>query len=573
MQEMEQALKPSSLNEIKNEQKLPKKLGDLLLEKGVITPEQLKIALEIQKSTHKLLGEILLDLGFVDQTTVSSVLSDNLGIQYLDSLEDVVPDPQALSLVPQEIAAAHKVVPLRLEDNILTVVVSDPFDIVAVDTLRRLTGKSITTVVAPEGEIAKAIDLWYAETEGFDALVKKATELVGTAELGVEEPPIIKLVNYIIVNGIKKRATDIHIEPEKNTVIIRYRIDGILHVWKLLPKKLCKSIVSRVKIMSSLDISETRIPQDGRISFFFAGRHIDLRVSTYPTAEGENVVLRILDKSKLITKIEMLGYSKHQLEVFRRLLRKNYGMILVTGPTGCGKTTTLYAALLEINSTRLNIMTVEDPIEYELPFIRQSQINPKAGFTFAKGLRAILRQDPDVIMVGEIRDMETLEIATHAALTGHLVFSTLHTNNAVAAVTRLIYMGAGKHIIASALAGVIAQRLARVICPYCKEAYTPSEHEKKWFIKYLPSEAVPSEIVLYKGKGCERCNNTGFLGRTAISEIFEVTPEIYEAIVKGADETDIKRLLSQQGFVSMFQDGLYKVLAGVTTLEEILRVV
>jgi type IV pilus assembly protein PilB len=570
---MEEVLNSNSLAETTTEQKFPEKLGDLLLKKGLITHEQLKIALDIQKSTHKLLGEILVDLGFVDQNTISSILSHNLGIQYLASLEDIVPDPQALSLVPQEVATAHKVIPLHLEGNTLTVVVADPFDIVAVDTLRRLTGKSINTVVAPEGEIIKAIDLWYAETEKFEELVKRATELVGTAELRVEEPPIIKLVNYIIVTGIKKRATDIHIEPEKNTVIIRYRIDGILHVWTLLPKNLCNSIVSRVKIMSGLDISETRIPQDGRISFFFAGRQIDLRVSTYPTAEGENVVLRILDKSKLITKIEMLGYSKYQLEIFRRLLHKTYGMVLVTGPTGCGKTTTLYAALLEINSTQLNIMTVEDPIEYELPFIRQSQVNPKAGFTFAKGLRAILRQDPDIIMVGEIRDLETLEIAIHAALTGHLVLSTLHTNDAVAAIARLIYMGASKYVLASALAGVIAQRLVRVICPYCKEAYTPSEHDREYLSSHLPSEMLPSEIVLYKGKGCEKCNHTGFLGRTVISEIFEVTPEVYEAIIKGTDETEIKALLSHQNFVSMLQDGLLKALAGITTIEEVWRVI
>ncbi|MDL1970469.1 MAG: Flp pilus assembly complex ATPase component TadA [Candidatus Desulfofervidaceae bacterium] len=555
------------------DQRKTKKLGDLLLEKGLITPEQLKIALEIQKSTGKLLGEVLVDLGFVEQSAVSSVLSKDFGIQYLNSLENMIPDPEALGLVPQDIALKHKVVPLHLEENTLTIVISDPFDIVAVDTLRKLTGKIINTIVAPETEIAKAIDAWYAEKENFTDLIKHALSEVGTAEFGVEEPPVIKLVNQIILTGIKKRATDVHIEPDRNTLIVRYRIDGILHVWELLPKELSKSIISRIKIMADLDISETRVPQDGRTSFFFAGRSMDLRVSTYPTAEGENVVLRILDKTSLVTRVEKLGYSPHQLNTFKRILQRNYGMILVTGPTGCGKTTTLYAALLEINSTQINIMTVEDPIEYRLPFIRQSQINPKAGFTFAKGLRSILRQDPDVIMVGEIRDTETLEVAIHAALTGHLVLSTLHTNNAIAAIARLIYMGASPHVLASALAGLVAQRLVRVICPFCKIAYDATQEQRELIIKHLPSEKIPEKIVLYKGEGCEKCSHTGFIGRTAISEVFEINKEISELIEKGAEEKRLRESLIRQGFVSMFQDGLYKALEGITTIEEVLRVI
>ncbi len=561
---------PMDRNEAK--EKTPKRLGDLLVSRGLITPEQLKIALEIQKSTGRLLGEILVELGFVDQSTVSSVLSRDFGLQYLPSLEDVIPDPQALALVPQEVARKYGVVPLHLEENILTVVVADPFDVVAIDALRRLTGKAIKTACAPEKEIAKAIDLWYTETEAFDDLVKRTIELAGAAELGLEEPPIIKLVNQIIVTAIERRATDIHLEPEKNVLIVRYRIDGILHVWKLLPKALARSIVSRIKVMANLDISETRIPQDGRISFFFAGRHIDLRVSTYPTAEGENIVLRLLDKSKLITKVSELGYSKFQMETFRRILSHNHGIVLVTGPTGCGKTTTLYAALLEINSTQINIMTIEDPIEYELPFIRQSQINPKAGFTFAKGLRALMRQDPDVILVGEIRDSETLEVALHAALTGHLVLSTLHTNNAISAIPRLLYMGANPYILASSLAGIVAQRLVRVVCPHCKESYKASEHEMNILKRHLDLGPF-SEVTLFRGKGCEKCHKTGYLGRTAISEVFEVTSEIYDAIVRGGKETGIEAILKRQGFVSMLQDGLSKAMDGITTIEEVLRVV
>ncbi|WP_461833907.1 GspE/PulE family protein [Desulfothermus sp.] len=557
---------------VKEKERSPKRLGDVLLARGLITPEQLKIALEIQKSTNKLLGEILLDLGFVDQGSISSILSDNLEVKYLSSLEDIVPDPQALSLVPQDIAQKYKVVPLHVEENVLTVVVADPFDIVSVDTLRNLTGKTIETVCAPEEEINKAIDLWYTETETFDDVVKKALEVAGVADLGLEEPPVIKLVNYIIVTAIKKRATDIHLEPEKNVLMVRYRVDGILHVWKLLPRELTRSIVSRIKIMASLDISETRVPQDGRIGFYFAGRHIDLRVSTCPTAEGENIVLRILDKSKLITKISDIGYSPKQLETFHRILSHNYGLILITGPTGSGKTTTLYAALMEKNSTQINIMTIEDPIEYKLPFIRQSQINPKSNFTFAKGLRALMRQDPDVILVGEIRDSETLEIALHAALTGHLVLSTLHTNTAISAISRLLYMGASPYILGSSLAGIAGQRLVRMICPFCREPYKPSEHEIKVIEQYIKLES-DSEITLYKGKGCEKCNHTGYLKRTCVSEIFEVTPEVTDLIVKREEESKIEALVREQGFISMLEDGLLKAVKGITTVEEVLRIV
>jgi len=556
------------------DKKKAKRLGDILVEKGLLTPEQLKIALEIQKSTGKLLGEILIDLGFVDQTAISSALSKDIGVQFLSTLENIIPDPEALNAVPHEVALEYKVVPLTLENGVLTVIVSDPFDIIAVDTLRQLTGKVINTIVAPESEIAKAIDLWYAEEEAFDALVKQALNSARTAEIAAEEPPIIKLVNYIIVTGIKKRATDIHIEPEKNTLVIRYRIDGILYVWNLLPKDLQKSIISRIKVMANLDISESRLPQDGRADFFFAGRNIDLRISTYPTAEGENVVLRILDKTKFITQIDGLGFSENQLNIFKRLLRRHYGMVLITGPTGSGKTTTLYAALLNLNSTDVNIMTIEDPIEYELPFIRQSQINPKAGFTFARGLRAILRQDPDIILVGEIRDKETLEVAIHAALTGHLILSTLHTNYAVAAISRLLYMGISPYILASSLAGVVSQRLVRKICPYCKSSYRASSKEKEIIKTYLSDKIdLAEEFILFKGKGCDRCHNTGYLGRTIITEIFEVNESVSDAITHQAHEEEINKILKQQGFISMFEDGLYKILNGITTLDELLRVI
>ncbi len=555
----------------------PKRLGEKLLERGLISPEQLRIALEIQKSTGGLLGEILVDSGFLSQKDLGAVLSEDVGVVHLSSLADVIPDPAALKAVPKEIAQRHKVAPLLLEDNELTVAVVDPFDVVTVDTLRRLTGKMVKTLVAPETEILKIIDIWYIEGEAlFDDILKKAISSAGALGEGVitEEAPLVKLVNYLIINGVKERATDIHIEPEKNTVVVRYRTDGVLYVRQLLPKILEKSVISRIKVMADLDISESRLPQDGRADFRFGGRVLDLRISIYPTSHGENVVIRILDRERLITHIDGLGFSEPQLKLFRKLIRRNQGIILVTGPTGCGKTTTLYAALSEINSTQINIMTVEDPIEYELLFVRQSQVNPRIGLTFAKGLRSILRQDPDVVLVGEIRDGETLEVAMHAAMTGHLVLSTLHTNSAPGAISRLLYLGATPYVLASTVIGVVAQRLVRVICPDCKRNYSPTAEEKDLVEGALNGKVqLPARWSLYKGEGCKKCNQTGYMGRTAVSEVFEVDKDIFSLISRAATTEEIERALEKQNYITMFQDGLIKALQGITSLEEILRVV
>ncbi len=561
------------MNDNIQKEKPKKRLGDILIEKGLITEEQLKIALQIQKSTKRLLGDILIFLGFIDQGQLSSVLSSEFGVQYFDSLTNVVPDNDALKLVPIDFAKKFKVVPLYIDNDQLTVIVEDPFNITVIDELKKLTNKTIITAVAPLQEIEQAIDNWYTEKLDFDSLVDEAMNALSGSTVEIEEPPIIKLVNYIISTAIKNRATDIHIEPEKNAVVIRYRIDGILHVIDFLPKDLGKVITTRIKIISGIDISESRLPQDGRSSFIFAGRAIDLRVSTYPIDSGENIVLRILDKSKLLSKIEAIGFSDEQLKIFKKLLNKKYGIILVTGPTGSGKTTTLYAALLDINSTMLNIMTIEDPIEYELPFIRQSQVNEKAGFTFSKGLRSILRQDPDIIMVGEIRDEETLTIATHAALTGHLVLSTLHTNTALATIPRLKYMGVSPNILASSLVGVVAQRLIRLICPYCKEEYIATDEEKGIIKEYLPDLPLDDDITLAKGKGCEKCKYTGYLGRTIISEIFEIDRDIAKAIEKNLEDNEINDIINKKGFISMSQDGIMKALNKITPLEEVLRVI
>jgi len=558
------------------EQPKSKKIGDRLIEKGLITPEQLKIALEIQKATARLLGEVLVDLGFVNENELASIISRDMEAMHIPSLEGYPIDHEALSLIPQKLAQELKVMPLGFSDNELTVAVINPFDIITVDELRRVSKKSIRTMVSSETEILKAIDFWYAEKQ--DVLKDLLGSALAAVELGgagaaVEEPPLIKLVNHVLLMGMKDGATDIHLEPEKNAVLVRYRIDGILRVWNVLPKRLERSIISRFKVMGNLDISESRLPQDGRAEFHYGGRLLDLRVSVFPTSQGENVVIRVLDRSRLATRIDELGFAEDTRLTLRRIIQKHLGILLVSGPTGSGKTTTLYASLMEISSPKINIMTIEDPIEYELPFIRQSQINPRAGFGFATGLRSILRQDPDVILVGEIRDNETLEVSMHAALTGHLVLSTIHTNSAVGVIPRLIHLGAPANILASSLIGAISQRLVRKICPECGEPYKPIPQQEEVIRENLKNfVALPQELILRKRKGCERCKGEGYLGRVAIGEVFEVDHNLFTLILNKASEDDIFTYLRSKGYRTMYEDGLLKVLNGITTFEELARV-
>lgn len=559
------------------EQAKPKKIGDRLIEKGLITPEQLKIALEIQKSTSRLLGEVFVDLGFLNENELASLLSQDMDAMHIPTLEGYSIDHDALRLIPKKVSQELKVMPLSLADNELTVAVTDPYDIITVDELRRVSRKAIRTMVSSENEILKAVDFWYAEKD--DVLKDMVANAVAAVELGgggaaVEDPPLIKLVNHILLMGLKDGATDVHIEPEKNAVLVRYRVDGIMHVWEVLPKRLERSIISRFKVMANLDISESRLPQDGRAEFRFGNRLLDLRVSVFPTSQGENVVIRVLDRTRLVTRIDELGFSDYTRSVLRRLIQKHQGIILVTGPTGSGKTTTLYAALLEISSPKINIMTIEDPIEYDLPFIRQSQVNPRAGFKFANGLRSILRQDPDVILVGEIRDAETLEVSMHSALTGHLVLSTIHTNSAVATIPRLIQLGAPSHILASSLVGIVSQRLVRKNCPECSERYQADSAEETILREHLSGVvAVPAEIMLTKGNGCDRCKQEGYLGRVAIGEIMEVDRNLYGLINKQVSEDELLSRLKSGGYRTLYQDGLAKVLSGITAFEELNRVI
>jgi len=558
-------------------QQPPKKLGERLLEQGLLNPEQLRIALELQKRTSRLLGEILLDLGFVDEAAVSSLFSKDLGTSFLASLEGISVDPEALRLVPKTWALEHRVLPLSLEDNEIVVAMADPFDVVAVDDLRKMTGKRVRTVGAPETDILRAAEFWYAgEVETVQDLLRQATEMVrtGGGAVGFEEAPLIRLVNHMITMAVKDSATDIHVEPEKNAVLVRFRVDGILRVWEILPKELERPIVSRFKVMANLDISESRLPQDGRAEFRFGSRLLDLRVSVYPTSQGENVVARILDRSKLVTRIDELGFSEGFRAIFRRMLRRNQGIILVTGPTGSGKTTTLYASLLEIASPQINVMTIEDPIEYDLPLIRQSQINPRAQFTFARGLRSILRQDPDVILVGEIRDPETLEISMQAALTGHLVLSTLHTNSALGAIPRLLHMGAPPHILASSLIGVVSQRLLRKICPECSTYEEATPEEVNFLLEHVPEalEKAPRPLTLKRKRGCARCKGEGYSGRFAVGEIVEIDRKLQHMIHERASEEQMLDVMAEKGHLTILQDALLRVLEGRTTIEEVRRV-
>ena len=558
-------------------QQPPKKLGERLLEQGLLTPEQLRIALELQKRTSRLLGEILLDLGFVEEAAVSSLFSKDLGTSFLASLEGISVDPEALRLVSKTWALEHRVLPLSLEDNEIVVAMADPFDVLAVDDLRKMTGKRVRTVGASETDILRAAEFWYAgEVETVQDLLRQATEMVrtGGGALGFEEAPLIRLVNHMITMAVKDSATDIHVEPEKNAVLVRFRVDGILRVWEILPKELERPIVSRFKVMANLDISESRLPQDGRAEFRFGSRLLDLRVSVYPTSQGENVVARILDRSKLVTRIDELGFSEGFRAIFRRMLRRNQGIILVTGPTGSGKTTTLYASLLEIASPQINVMTIEDPIEYDLPLIRQSQINPRAQFTFARGLRSILRQDPDVILVGEIRDPETLEISMQAALTGHLVLSTLHTNSALGAIPRLLHMGAPPHILASSLIGVVSQRLLRKICPECSTKEEATPEEVKFLLEHVSEalEKAPRPLTLKRKRGCPRCKGEGYSGRFAVGEIVEIDRRLQNMIHERASEEKMLDVMAEKGYLSILQDVLLRVLEGRTTIEEVRRV-
>lgn len=554
-------------------------IGEILLNKGIINAKQLEEALEEQRVTGRPLGDIFAQRKVVSEEDVATFLSEQLKIPYVD-LGFYSIETKVLQLIPEQAARKFEAMPLFKIGDTLTVAMSDPLDINIVDQLTQLAKSTIEPVFATPSSIKAAVDKYYGSgIKPFEQMIAdiKSTDqsnvqLVRPAEKDAQtmrmahaalETPIVKLVNSFIEDAVANGVSDIHLEPAENSLYARYRIDGILYEVTAPPRKFQDAIISRVKIMANMDIAEKRLPQEGRIQIKISGKDIDLRVSTFPTIYGENLVIRILDRSSAILNLTDLGFSAGVLEQFQHLIHRPYGIILVTGPTGSGKTTTLYAALNTINSSDKNIITLEDPVEYKIERIRQSQIDVKSGLTFARGLRSILRQDPDVIMVGEIRDLETAEIAIHAALTGHVVFSTLHTNDSAGAISRLVDMNIEPFLVTSSIAGIMAQRLVRCICPDCKEAYRPQE-------KIIRDLKLDKDI-LYSGRGCPKCRNTGYKGRTAIFELLLPNEEIKELIVARASSDKIRKVAIASKMHTLHDHGLIKVKEGVTTIEEVMR--
>ena len=552
-------------------------LGAILLETGIVTPEQLEIALAEQRRTEsgKRIGEVLVGLRFISEPDLLKALSQQLDCPIVD-LNQEPPDSEALGIVPSEFAMRHNLIPLRRNDETLVVAMADPLDIHAMDDLRLLTGLDVAPMLASQSDIRRLCEQYYMSRMLQD--VKEAERAVDEDDnvdvddlrKMAKEELVIQMVNLIINQAIQDRASDIHIEPFEKETRVRYRVDGVLHEVNAPPKRFHSAVISRIKILADLNIAERRLPQDGRMRIRSAGRQIDLRIATVPTLYGEGVVMRILDKQTAMLGLTELGMEREMFSRYRRVIQEPHGILLVTGPTGSGKTTTLYASLNEIYSVEKKIITVEDPVEYQLNGVNQIQVHPQIGLTFASGLRSIVRQDPDIIMVGEIRDHETVEISIHAALTGHLVFSTLHTNDAAGAVSRLLDMGAEPYLVASSLMGVVAQRLVRINCPRCREPY----EEKPEVLREI---GIDPEIIkrepLMRSKGCAECRGVGFKGRGGIYEFMQVDENIRRMIIERAPASHIKQHAQRnQSMVTMLQDGRDKVLQGETTIQEVLRV-
>ncbi|MFH0772071.1 MAG: type II secretion system ATPase GspE [Candidatus Omnitrophota bacterium] len=554
-----------------------KSLGEAMVEIGLVAPGKFKQAKDEAERTKESLSHVLVRLGMVDEETMLSFVEEQLGIPRIDFSNYII-DSKVVELLPENFSRDNCLIPVFKIGNILTIAMADPMNIFAIDEARLKTGCDIETVVASEKGVLKTLDQYYGTKGTMEEIIKSADKDKLTLKEGVEpelkmleslveEAPIVRLVSLIILEAIKARASDIHIEPDEHLLRIRYRIDGVLHEVDSPPKNFQSAVISRLKILSGMDIAERRVPQDGRFQLKVENRQIDCRVSVIPTVYGENVVMRLLDLNSVLLGLEELGFSSDALKAYEKLIRKPYGVILVTGPTGSGKTTTLYSSLSILNFPEKNIVTIEDPVEYRMNMIRQMQVNVKAGLVFSRGLRSILRQDPDIIMVGEIRDLDTAEIAIQAALTGHLVFSTLHTNDAPGAITRLIDMGIEPFLISSSITGILAQRLVRVICGNCKENYAPSED----VLKDL-GLAETKGVVFYKGKGCDECKYTGYKGRVGIFELMVPNDELRALIVAKASSGEIRKVALKNGMKTMQEDGLERVKLGITTLEEVLRV-
>lgn len=551
----------------------PKKerLGQILIKNRIITEEQLQHALERQNETGESLGRVLIDMKMVSEGALTSILARQIGLKYVD-LANFDVDISASSLVDAEVARRYTLLPVGFDGDRLMVAMADPTNVFALDDIRIMTGMVIEPLVATKEDIVAAINRYCrSETDvdlSTDEIIEERKEMGKEAD--AEDAPIVKYVNLLISEAVNDRASDVHIEPMENDVRVRFRIDGVLHEIRRNPKQIHSGVVARIKVMADMNIAEKRVPQDGRASVDIRGKPIDLRVASLPTIHGEKIVLRILDKSASLMSLEELGFSEDILDYYSRSFHKPYGTIMVTGPTGSGKTTTLYATLNVLNTIKSNIITVEDPVEYRLPLINQVQVHYKAGLTFSAALRSILRCDPDIVMIGEIRDPESAQIAIEAALTGHLVLSTLHTNDAPSALTRLLEMGIEPFLIASAIDCVSSQRLARTLCERCKEAYEP---EPEFLEKVGFTWDDGQERVLYRPRHCPACNNTGFKGRVGIYEVLEVTENIEHLVARNAPHVEIAETARSEGMRPMRKEGFIKVKEGLTSIEEVLRVI
>ena len=542
-----------------------KSLEDYLIKENYLTKNDLEKIKEIQVKTDKRLDEVLIDEGFITETKMAEILAITAGVPSVN-LNKLYISPDVIRLVPEYLARKHLALPIKKDGNTLFLALSDPFNIFAIDDIKLATNYNIQVVIASKKEIQKAIDIYYklhADSTVY-SIREDNHEVVDDALEVAEKAPIIKLVNTIIQQAVKKNASDIHIEPMEKNVRIRYRLDGELVQIMLINKALHQPIITRIKIMSGLDITKKRFSQDGSFKLTVDNHIVDIRVSTIPTINGEKAVLRLLNRDRFLLSLEQLGFNENQTNSIYKMLAYPHGMILVCGPTGSGKTTTLYSMLNYINKPNKNIITLEDPIEFALPGINQVQINPQIGLSFANGLRAILRQDPNIIMVGEIRDQETANIAIRAALTGHLVFSTLHTNSASGAIVRLLDMGVESYLLASCLVGIIAQRLVRKICPQCKEKHLASESERTFI------GTKSKDLKLYNGRGCNYCNQTGYSGRTVIGEIVYIHPAHRKLISRRAPLQQIDKVSRKLGYRNIKQNGIELVKKGITTVEEIM---
>lgn len=545
-----------------------KRIGDLLVDSGVITEQQLQLALEQQRETKSRLGDVLVSKGFITQQQFIEALEFQLGIPHVQLYRQKI-DPKIIQLISQKLADQHCVLPLRIDGNKLVIAMADPLDYFAIDEIRIATGLRVEPVIASRDELVRAISRYYGLSETIEQISQnlQSRDMDDDQVIQDEDSPVVKTVNQIIVQAVQLGASDIHLDPQDGSFRIRFRVDGVLRTERTLPPNMHGVIVARIKIMANLNVAERRLPQDGRVELDIDFRKVDVRIATLPTIHGEKVVIRVLDLSSSLADVSKLAMSERNHEVFMKAIEAANGVVLITGPTGSGKSTALYSALGHLNKEDVNIITVEDPVEYQLEGINQVQVNAVTGLTFARGLRAILRQDPNIVMIGEIRDTETAEIAVRAAMTGHLVLSTLHTNNAVNSISRLVDMGVEPFLLSSAVNCIVAQRLVRRICPSCTRSYEPHPEE----LEMLAGLGIHADR-LYKGEGCAECGRTGYKGRLAIHEILAVDDELRTMILAKRSDHEYYAHALKKGLIPIMEDGLQKAIQGYTTVTEVFRV-